>query len=296
VAVVADKSYLSAARRSALAAAEQCSDNVKSKRHARHLRKRTLYFIAAGLALVVAGIWAGVLFRALAVPAPHVQRERVQQTANVRKFASKSGAQSTIMAQAQAGNAKAQLIVALELLDGPPTNAGMAAHWLMLAAQHGEALAAFKLAMLYRSGHGVTADAAQAFRWFEAAAREGNCKAMQDLAVAYAEGWGTVKDESEAARWFTYAASFGLTDAQFNLGVLYERGLGVPQSLPDAYKWYLVAAGAGDREAEARVEAIKLQLLSTDIAAAEEAAASFRPKPRNPDANNIPSLLPSAAG
>jgi len=214
----------------------------------------------------------------------------------VGKLASKAGPQSLIMAQAQAGNTKAELIVALNFLEGPRKNEAMAAHWLTLAALHGEALAAFKLATLYRSGHGVPADASQAFRWFDAAAHKGNCKAMQDLAVAYAEGWGTIKDEAEAARWFTHAASFGLTDAQFNLGVLYERGVGVPQSLPDAYKWYLVAAGAGDHEAEARVEAIKPELLSTDVAAAEEAAASFKPAPLDPDANVAPRLLPSAAG
>jgi TPR repeat protein len=296
VAIVGDKSYLSAARRSALAAAEQDPNDVKTKRHARHLRKRTLYFIAAGLALVVVMIWTGVLFKALAVPAPQQQPQSVQQISKAVKLASKPGPQSLIMTQAQAGNAKAELVVALGLLDGPRKNEAMAAHWLTRAAQQGEAFAAFKLATLYRSGHGVPADAAQAFRWFETAAHRGNCKAMQDIAVAYAEGWGTPKDESEAARWFTHAASFGLTDAQFNLGVLYERGAGVPQSLPDAYKWYLVAAGAGDHEAEARVEAIKPQLLSSDVAAAEEAAASFKPAPLDPDANNPPRLLPSAAG
>jgi len=296
VAVLADKSYLSAARRSALAAAEQGPEDVKTKRLAHHLRKRTLYFIAAGLALVVVAIWTGVFLKALAVPAPEGQPASVQQVANVRKLASKAGPQSLIMAQAQAGNTKAELIVALNFLEGPRKNEAMAAHWLTLAALHGEALAAFKLATLYRSGHGVPADASQAFRWFDAAAHKGNCKAMQDLAVAYAEGWGTIKDEAEAARWFTHAASFGLTDAQFNLGVLYERGIGVPQSLPDAYKWYLVAAGAGDHEAEARVEAIKPELLSTDVAAAEEAAASFKPAPLDPDANVAPRLLPSAAG
>jgi localization factor PodJL len=142
----------------------------------------------------------------------------------------------------------------------------------------------------------VPVDATQAFRWFETAAHKGNCRAMQNLAVAYAEGWGTPKDASEAARWFTNAASYGETDAQFNLGVLYERGLGVPQSLPDAYKWYLVAAGAGDHEAQARVEAIKPELLSSDVAAAEEAAASFKPALLDPDANIPPHPLPSVAG
>ena len=230
------------------------------------------------------------------MPAPRHLAERSSTVAMVQKLALKPDAQTGLLQAARAGNARAQLAVALNLLDGPRKNEALAARWMMAAAQRGDAVAAFKLATLYRSGRGVAADAGQSFRWFETAARKGNTKAMQDLAVAYAEGWGTNKNPSEAARWFTHAAGLGLTDAQFNLGVLYEEGLGVPQSLLDAYKWYLVAAGAGDHEAEARVDAIKPQLSSSDVAAAEEAAASFKPAPLDQDANVAPSAPQLSAG
>jgi localization factor PodJL len=131
-------------------------------------------------------------------------------------------------------------------------------------------------------------DPVQAFHWFQAAAEKGNCRAMQDLAVAYAEGWGTDKNPEVAARWFAQAASLGLKDAQFDLAVLYEQGTGVPHSLADAYKWYLIAAAAGDHEAEARVDALKSQKASSDVAAAEEAAASFQPTTVDQDANVAP--------
>jgi TPR repeat protein/AcrR family transcriptional regulator len=291
------ESYLSVARRSAQAAAQDTEKKPRAESRARSgVSRRTLYMIATGLGLAVALIWTGVFVKALAVPAPNHTPQRIVLVAKAQKLALKSDPLSSLVQEARSGNAKAQLVLALDLLDGPRRNDALAARWLTVAAQQGEAVAAFKLATMYRSGHGVTADAVQSFRWFETAARKGNCKAMQDLAVAYAEGWGTDKNPSEAARWFTRAAGLGLMDAQFNLGVLYEEGQGVPQSLLDAYKWYLVAAGAGDHEAEARVGAIKPQLSSSDVAAAEEAAASFKPAPLDQDANTAPSVSPSSAG
>jgi TPR repeat protein len=291
-----EKSYLSAARRSALAAAQEGEKKERPEVHTRRVSKRTLYFVASGLVLAVLLIWTGVFFKAAAVPTSHRVPAQTLTVARAQKLALRSDPQSELMAQAQSGNAKAQLAVALDLLNGPKKDDALAARWLAAAGQHGQAFAAFKLAALYRTGDGVAANPMLAFGWFEIAAHGGNRKAMQNLAVAYAEGWGTAKNPSESARWFTRAASFGLTDAQFNLGVLYEQGLGVPQNLADAYKWYLVAAGAGDREAEARIDAIKSQLDSSDLAAAEEAAASFKPVPLDPDANIAPQPSQFSAG
>jgi TPR repeat protein len=291
-----EKSFLSAARQSALAASEEVERKVSPAARPNRLSKRALYMIATGLGLVVALIWAGVFVKALAVPAAKNLPARALLVAQEQKLALKPDPQAELLTLAQRGNAKAELVVALDLLSGPRKNDALAVRWLDSAARRGDAFSAFKLATLYRAGRGVAVNPVLAFRWFEVAAHKGNCKAMQNLAVAFAEGWGTQKNEQEAARWFTRAASFGLTDAQFNLGVLYEQGLGVPQSLSDAYKWYLVAAAAGDREAEARVDAIKPQLLSTDLAAAEEAAASFKAAPADQGANVAPAVSQFFAG
>ncbi|MGD0191416.1 MAG: TetR family transcriptional regulator [Rhizomicrobium sp.] len=290
------RAYLSAARRSAMAAVEQTATEDTRRPRARKRNKRTLYLVAGVLALAAALMWIGVLFKAHAVPAQKIAAARVVQVASLQNGIPVSHAVSRLVAEARAGDARAATLLALNLLDGRQKSRPMGARWLTFAAQRGDAFAAYKLAMLYRSGHAVAADPAQAFHWFRTAALEGNRGAMQDLAVAYAEGWGTDKNAQEAARWFTRAAALGLTDAQFDLGVLYERGLGVPQSLPDAYRWYLIAAGAGDREAEARVDALKPQLDSSDIAAAEEDAASFKPAPLNQDANVAPSAVQTPAG
>jgi localization factor PodJL len=186
-------------------------------------------------------------------------------------------------------------MIGLSFLDGPRRNDAVAARWLRLSAQQGDALAALKLATLYRDGRGVSVNAAQAFYWTKVAASAHNCNAMHNLAVAYAEGWGTPKNYSEAVRWFAQAASLGVTNSQFNLGVMYERGLGVPSSLADAYKWYLIAAAQGDRQAELRVAALKPELNSSDLAAAEEAAAGFKAAPRDRDDDEVPRQPRSSA-
>jgi localization factor PodJL len=193
-------------------------------------------------------------------------------------------------ALANAGSAKAELLVGLRYLDGDgiAVNEAEAAKWLQRAANQGEAVAAYRLGTLFERGHGVPADTSKALQLYETAARLGNRKAMHNLAVAYAEGSGTQKDLTAAAQWFSKAASLGLADSEFNLAVLYERGMGVQQSLIDAYKWYAIASAQGDAESKARLDVISSQLSADERAAAQRAAADFRPAPIDRDANMPP--------
>jgi localization factor PodJL len=193
---------------------------------------------------------------------------------------------------ANAGNAKAELIVGLKYLDGDgvPADDKEGAKWLGRAAEAGEPVAQYRMGTLYERGRGVAADPAKAAHWYEAAANQGNRKAMHNLAVAYAGGSGAKKDFSEASRWFSRAANLGLSDSQFNLAVLYERGLGVPQSLLNAYKWYAVAAAQGDTESKARLQAISTQMSADDRAAAQHAADIFKPGSLDARANVAPTV------
>jgi localization factor PodJL len=195
-----------------------------------------------------------------------------------------------LTALASAGNAKAELLLGMKLLDGDgvTVNEAEAAKWLERSARQNEPVAAYRLGTLYERGHGVPADAAKAAQWYEAAAKGGNRKAMHNLAVAYADGTGVQKDLVVAAQWFTRAANLGLADSQFNLAVLYERGMGVQQSLIDAYKWYAVAASQGDAESKARIDALSTQLSPEDKTAAQKAAESFRPDATDRTANIPP--------
>jgi TPR repeat protein len=290
--------FLSDARKSAREAQLRADLATPPATASHRTTRRALYWIAGGLAVLVALIWTGVFVKARELAAQPTGTQVYANTVPTvaHKNSSRRDASLGLLNSARAGDPKAQLVIGLNLLAGPQHNDAVAAKWLSSAAKQGNALAALKLAALYRAGRGVAPDATQAFRWYELAASAHNCDAMYDVAVAYAEGWGTPKDYSAAARWFAKAASLGLTDSQFNLGVMYERGLGVPLSLADAYKWYLVAAAQGDRQAALRVNALKPQLDSSDLAAAEESAATFKPAPRDPDANEIPQTSPISAG
>ena len=191
-----------------------------------------------------------------------------------------------IVALANAGEARAQMILGLHHLDdGKGGNPEEAAKWLERAAEQGEPIAQYRMATMYAAGRGVKADDSKAFHWYEAAAQAGNRKAMSNLAVAYAQGKGVAKNPQEAVRWFSKAAELGLVDAQFDLAILNERGLGVPQSLPNAYRWYVIAAQAGDKESKDRIDAIASQLSASDRAAGEKSAAEFKPASMNPEAN-----------
>ena len=203
-----------------------------------------------------------------------------------------------LTAAANAGNARAELIVGLKYLDGDGVapNDGEAVKWLARAADAGEPVAQYRLGTMYERGRGVSVDAAKAVRWYQAAANQGSRKSMHNLAVAYAEGTGVKKDFSEASRWFLKAAALGLSDSQFNLAVLYERGLGVPQNLVDAYKWYAIAASQGDQESKTRLAAIAGQLNSDERAAAQHAADTFKPGQLDARANVAPTVAEVTRG
>jgi len=206
--------------------------------------------------------------------------------------------QDRLAALANTGSGMAEELLGLRYLDGDgvAVNEAEAAKWLERAAKQGEAVAAYRLGTLYERGHGVPADAAKAAQWYGAAAKAGNRKAMHNLAVAYAQGTGVDKNLVLAAQWFSRAADLGLADSQYNLAVLYERGMGVGQSLPDAYKWYTIAAAQGDAESKAREDALATQLAADAKAAAEKAAADFRPQPLDRTANTPPDMASVAGG
>jgi localization factor PodJL len=197
-----------------------------------------------------------------------------------------------LVAMANTGDSRAQLLLGLKYLEGNgvAANEAESARWLSRAAQQGEPLAQYRLGTLYERGRGLPASAQQATHWYELAAKQGNRKAMHNLAIAFAEGSGEPKDEVKAAMWFARAANLGLADSQFNLAVLYERGMGVKQSLVDAYKWYLIAAAQGDAESKTRAEALSTQIGDADRAAAQQAASAFRSQPLNPSANSPPAF------
>jgi localization factor PodJL len=306
----AAESYLSAARQSLQAAAAARPETETSGKDFFGLRflrslplpgkqkgQTTSYALLAGIGMVaILAIAVGALEltnrSAAPAPAPMLHAAAAAKPAPVtaRRVAPKKPAspraavkEDRVEALAKGGDAQAQLLLGLRELG--KNNDAQAASWLERAAIQGVPIAQYRIATLYASGRGIPGDKVKAFRWYLSAAQAGNRKAMSNLAVAYAQGDGTAKNPQEAGRWFLKAAQLGLPDAQFDLAILYERGLGVPQNLTDAYRWYMIAARSGDKESKDRIEALSSQLRAEDSAAAETAAAEFKPQPMDARAN-----------
>jgi len=292
--------YLEQTRR----AAEATAADPLAQKDANLLARNRRTLILQGL-LVLFVLTAGFLLMQTFGPRPQSSQLRAPATALTEPPAPPTdGAEeplppalAQLQSQANAGNAKAALLLGLKYADGEgvAVNDSEAARWLQKATQAGEPVAQYRLATLYEKGRGVAADAKQAALLYEQAATRGNRRAMHNLAVAYANGAGKEKSFIEAARWFRAAAELGLPDSQFNLAVLYERGLGVRPSLVDAYKWYAIAAAAGDAESKTRVEALMMEIPPAEREAADRAAREFKLTPLNREANEAPAGVAATA-
>jgi localization factor PodJL len=80
-------------------------------------------------------------------------------------------------------------------------------------------------------------------------ANAGNARAELVVGLKYLDGDGVPASEADAAKWLERAAAQGLAVAQYRLGTLYERGRGVPGDAAKAVHWYQLAAQAGNRKA-----------------------------------------------
>ncbi|WP_374470908.1 peptidoglycan-binding protein [Phenylobacterium sp.] len=138
--------------------------------------------------------------------------------------------------------------------------------------------AQFFMGKLYETGQrGVVKNLVEARKWTTRAALNGEPRGMHNLALYYFEGTGGPQDLSSAARWFRKAAEAGVGDSQYNLGLLYQAGSGVPRDLAEAYKWFAIAAEGGDAAARASAIDLEKKLSASQLAAADQAAAAFRP-------------------
>jgi TPR repeat protein len=112
-------------------------------------------------------------------------------------------------------------------------------------AKRGIAEAQYRLAMLYRNGHGCVRNKTEALRWFKKAAVAGNPQAMLYLGFAFAWGIDVAAEFSKAIKLYEAAAEKGYAEAYFHLGFMYYFGLGVKQEFESAAKLYCKAIEQG---------------------------------------------------
>jgi hypothetical protein len=98
-----------------------------------------------------------------------------------------------------------------------------AAYWYQQASDHGNAQAAFELALLYREGLGVAADATKSFQLLQKAAEANYVPAMPMLSKAYGDQKTPVSPQ-RAAYWATKAAEAGDSNGWLILGFEYASG------------------------------------------------------------------------
>ena len=157
--------------------------------------------------------------------------------------------------KADAGEVKAQRALAGLYQSGTLAPDGSAQHdyagaayWYHQASVHGDAQAAYELAVLYRNGLGVPADAAQSFQLLEKAAEANYVPAMPLLSDAYASQKTPVSGQ-RATYWATKAAEAGDPRGWLILGFEYNTGkLGGDQVTwyPRALAAYRKAADGGN--------------------------------------------------
>lgn len=121
---------------------------------------------------------------------------------------------------------------------------------MLTAAQTGDALAQFKLSLIYEDGKGVLKDYVEAMKWLRLSAKQGHASAQYTLGMMYYKGKDVSQNCAKAAKWFRRAAKQGLTEAQYKFGVIYANGLGMPINEPKAMKWYRRAAKQGHASAQ----------------------------------------------
>jgi TPR repeat protein len=74
-------------------------------------------------------------------------------------------------------------------------------------AEHGDALAQFRIGDMYRVGGGVARDFHEAEKWYRKAAEQKQKEAQFYLGMFYFYGWGVPQDYVRAHMWFNIAAS-----------------------------------------------------------------------------------------
>ncbi len=148
----------------------------------------------------------------------------------------------------------------------------------LAAAETGDAIAQFNLAVMWDNGKGTLENDAEALQWYRKAAVQDHAVAHFFVGVVYAEGRGVPQDDAEALIWFRNAAELGLASTQFKLGYMYSSGQGVTENLTEAYFWFSLAVSNGESGAEGARSVIEKRMTRDQIAEAQRRSAAWKPK------------------
>lgn len=148
-----------------------------------------------------------------------------------------------IVDDADAGNAHAQFVVGLSLLDGlcgweaELIDEGM--QRLEKAARAHHPMAAAKLAILHDQGLLTPRDQRAAIQYYEMAALHGHMPSQSRLGLLLVSSAATIDQQEQGFFWLGAAADQGDSHAAATIGLIYARGLhGIEKDDCRALDWY----------------------------------------------------------
>ena len=123
------------------------------------------------------------------------------------------------------------------------------------AADLGDAMGMYNLAVAYRDGRGVERDAKRSIEYFRRVSDRGHANAQNKLGISFASC--PPKDYNEAIRYFRLAADQGYAEAIENMGyligVIYENA----HEKVDAIRWYERSAAKGNARSVAALARLR---------------------------------------
>jgi TPR repeat protein len=124
-----------------------------------------------------------------------------------------------------------------------------AAQLVRRAAEAGNAVAQLRLALMYDQGDGVPQSAKTALQWYQRAAALGEPESQNQVASFYELGEGVEENWDLSARLRQASASQGWMKGEFSFARAFQFGIGVPQSRPQAIAWYQKSSAQGNAQA-----------------------------------------------
>ncbi|HSG04061.1 MAG TPA: tetratricopeptide repeat protein [Marinobacterium sp.] len=162
---------------------------------------------------------------------------------------------------ADQGDARAAYAVGMRYTQGlgESQDYALGLDYFKTAAELGMREAQYMLGMGYYLGRGVAVDYTQARLWLSAAADQGEVSAMRSLGEIYFNGYGTARAPIKGIYWSLRAAELGDAQAQYLTGVAYLTGLGSNQSQIEGVEWLARASQNGDQRADNLLQTLNLK-------------------------------------
>ncbi len=119
-----------------------------------------------------------------------------------------------------------------------PGDPKLALHYFRLAADKGNAAAAYKLGEIYENGSGTARDPRQAFQWYMKAAASNDRHGQLKIGWCYQKGIAVGADPAIAAIWYRAAAENGNVWGYHMLAFMLADGEGVKRDIALARRYF----------------------------------------------------------